>query len=56
MCRNSDKSINHFLNECSKMTQKEYKCRRDWMERKIHWEVCRTYDLDMKTNLYKHEP
>ena len=56
MCGKADESINHLLSECSKMAQKEYKRRHDWIGRKIHWEVCRKYGLDTKDRWYEHEP
>ena len=36
LCSKADESINHLLSECSKMTQKEYKRRHDWMRKKVH--------------------
>ena len=56
MCGKAEESINHLLSECSKMAQKEYKRRHDWIGRKIHWEVCRKYGLDTKDRWYEHEP
>jgi len=56
MCGKADESINHLLSECSKMAQKEYKRRHDWMGKKIHWEVCRNYGLETKAKWYEHEP
>ena len=34
MCGRADETINHLLSECSKMAQKEYKRRHDWMGEK----------------------
>ena len=56
MCGKADESISHLLSECSKLSQKEYKCRHDWMGKKIHWEVCRKYGLEAKAKWYEHEP
>ena len=56
MCGKADESINHLLSECSKMAQKEYKRRHDWIGRKVHWEVCRKYGIDTKDRWYEHEP
>ena len=39
MCGQADESVNHILSECSKMAQKEYKRRHDWVGKKVHWEV-----------------
>ena len=31
LCGDKDKTINHIINECSKLAQKEYKKRHDWV-------------------------
>ena len=31
LCSDRDKTINHIISECSKLTQKEYKARHDWV-------------------------
>ena len=36
MCGRADDTINHLLNEFSKMTQKEYKRINEWMGKRIH--------------------
>ena len=38
LCGNRDKTIDHIINEYSKLAQKEYKTRHDWVEKVIHWE------------------
>ena len=56
MCGDSDESINHILNECKMLAQKDYKKRHDWVGRRIHWEVCRKYNIDVSEKWYNHEP
>ena len=41
MCGQLDETVNHIISECSKLAQKEYKRRHDWVRKRIHWEVCR---------------
>ena len=31
-----DETINHMISECSKLAQKEYKNRHDWVDKMIH--------------------
>ena len=31
LCGDRDETINHIISECSKLAQKEYKTRRDWV-------------------------
>ena len=36
---NRDETINHMINEFSKLAQKEYKTRHGWIGKVIHWEL-----------------
>ena len=45
-----DESINLIINECSKLVQKEYKTRHDWMGKAIHWELYKKLKFDLRTN------
>ena len=56
MCKQADETVNHLLSECSKMAQKEFKRRHDWVGKKIHWEACLKYGFDVKSKWYEHEP
>ena len=40
LCGERDEIIDHIIRECSKLAQKEYKTRQDWLQRVIHWELC----------------
>ena len=40
LCGDRDETMNH-ISECSKLAQKEYKARHDWVGKLIHWEMCR---------------
>ena len=35
-----DQTINPIISECSKLAQKKYKARHDWVSKVIHWEMC----------------
>ena len=39
LCGDRDETINH-ISVCSKLAQKEYKARHDWVGKVIHWEMC----------------
>ena len=39
LCGDRDETINHIISECSKLAQKEYKARHDWVGKMIHWEM-----------------
>ena len=36
-----DETINHIISECSKLAQKEYMTRHDWVSKGFHWELCK---------------
>ena len=56
MCGKVDETINHLVSECSKMAQKEYKNRHDWVGRRIHWDICRKFVVNVSKKWYNHEP
>ena len=56
MCAKAEESVNHVLSKCSNLLQREYKRRHDWFGTKIHWEICRKYDIEVKEKWYEHRP
>ena len=48
----SDQPINHIISECSKLAQKEYKTRHDWVSKVNHWEMCKKFKLDHTNKWY----
>ena len=47
LCGDRDETISYIINECSKLAQKEYKTRYDWLGKVIHWEMCKKFELKM---------
>ena len=47
-------TINHIINECSKLAPKEYKTRHDWARKVIHWELCKKMKFDHMNKWYMH--
>ena len=41
MCGKREESVQHIINECEKLAQKQYKRRHDNVAKKIHWELCK---------------
>ena len=56
LCGDRDETINHIISECSKLTQKEYKTRHDWVGQVIHWEMCNKFKFDHINKWYMHNP
>ena len=44
------------VSECSKLAQKEYKARHDWVGKVIHWEMCWKFKFDHTNKWYMHNP
>ena len=51
-----DETINHIISECSKLTQKEYKTRHNWVGKVIHWEMYKKLKFDHTNKRYMHNP
>ena len=50
------KQSNHIISECSKLAQREYKTRHDWVGKGIHWELCKKFKFDHVNKCYMHNP
>ena len=46
LCGDRDETINHIISECSKLAQREYKARHDWVGKMIYWEMCKKFKFD----------
>ena len=46
LCGDRDETINHIISEYSKLAQKEYKNRHDWVGKVIHLEICKKFKFD----------
>ena len=46
-----DETINHIISECSKLAQKEYKTRHNWV---IYREMCNKFKFDHTNKWYMH--
>ena len=56
LCGDRDETINHIISKCSKLAQKEYKARHDWVGKVIHREMCRKFQFDHNNKWYMHNP
>ena len=54
---NRDEAINHIIRECSKLAQKEYKTKHEWVGKVIHWKLCKKFKFEHtnKWNIYNPE-
>ena len=56
LCGDRDEIINHIISKCSKLAQKEYKTRHNWVSKVIHWEVGKKFNFDHTNKWYMHIP
>ena len=56
LCGDRDETINHIINECCKLAQKEYKTRYVWVGKVIRWEMCKKLKFDHTNKWYMHNP
>ena len=56
LCGDRDETINHIISECSKLAQKEYKTRHDWVDKVIDWKMCKKLKFDYTNKWYVQNP
>ena len=56
LCGDRDEMINHIIIKCSKLVQKEYKMRYNWVVKVIHCEVYKKFQFDHTNKWYMHNP
>ena len=56
LCVDRVETINPIISECSKLAQREYKARHDWVGKVIHWEMCKKFKFDHTNKWYMHNP
>ena len=44
------------ISECSKLAQREYKAKHDWVGKVIHWEMCKKFKFDHTNKWYMDNP
>ena len=56
LCGDRDETINHIISKCSKLAQREYKARHDWVDKMILWEMCKKFKFDHTNKWYMLNP
>ena len=56
LCGYWNETIDHIISECSKLAQKLYKTRHDWVGKVIHWELHKKFKFDHTNKWYMHNP
>ena len=50
LCEDRDETINHVINKCSNLVQKEYKTRHNMVGKVIHWEMYKKFKFHHTKN------
>ena len=53
LCGDRDETVNH-ISGSSKLAQKDFKARHDWMGKVIHLEMCKKFKFDHANKWYMH--
>ena len=56
LCGDRDETINHIISECSKLAQKKFKARHNWVGKVINWKMCKKFKFDHTKIWYTHNP
>ena len=56
LCGDRDETINYIISECSKLAQREYKARHDWVGKVTHWKICKNFKFDHTNKWHMHNP
>ena len=51
-----DETFNHIISECSRLAQKEYKTKHNWVGKMVHWDLCKKLKFDHTNKYYMHNP
>ena len=56
LCGDRDETISHIISEWSKIAQKKYKTRHDWMSKVIDLKFCMKLKFDYTNKWYMRNP
>ena len=48
--------MNHLKSECSKMAHRECKRRHAWVSRRVYWNACKNYGIEVNDKWYEQKP
>ena len=55
-CNRKDETINHITSECPALPQNQYKKRHDTVDRAVHSNLCKKYQMPCSNKWYEHQP
>ena len=55
LCKVKKETIDHLVSSCSKIAQTDYKERHDKVASRLHWNLCRKYNLPTADKWWEHK-
>ena len=56
VCGLYEETVMHVASGCEELAKKQYKIRHDGMGKRVHWELCKKYDVECSERWYEHVP
>ena len=56
LCGKFDETVMHLASGCGELAKRKYLIRHDGMGKRVHWELCRKYEIECAERWYEHEP
>ena len=56
ICHKEDETVSHIVSGCSELAKRRYVIRHDLVATRIHWELCKKYNIDVSKVWYDHVP
>ena len=56
LCKEKVESVTHIVSSCSVLAGNQYRERHDKLGKKIHWLLCKKFEIDCEDKLFSHQP
>lgn len=56
LCKEQPETIHHLISGCSVLAKREYILRHDKICSRLHYNICRFYDIECTEKWYEHQP
>ena len=56
VCHSVDESAMRIASGCEQLAKRRYMIRHNLIATRVHWELCRKYEIKVTRNLYEHAP
>ena len=56
LCKEKVESVTHIASSCSVLDGKKYRKRHDKLEKKVHWLLCKKFEIECEDKWFSHQP